>query len=246
MPLSSQYIVDFSRYRKSLLEQALSRLLSQHYDKCVLRQFVTVFIEEIQELYDALIDLQEKRIPFNAENENLNALGLIVGEDRMPWAYDDTTWAFTDIAGQGADQERAWCKYAPLGLFLMVDDLQYRVNIILKAIKNHTLTSSAPEIINLVKLIFGLDISFEKTGPNTVNLIVPNGVSMTQIYLLVQASTNEQVDDKFFLPYPATLSIENVYMETSVGDFFIFDVENRGFDISTMMGAGRVPVYIIN
>ena len=40
MPLPQPYAIDFDVYRKDLVAQALNRMLSQHYDKCVLRQFV--------------------------------------------------------------------------------------------------------------------------------------------------------------------------------------------------------------
>lgn len=229
MSLPQSYNVSFERYTKDLVEQALNRMLSQHYDKCVLRQFVAAFLDECNELYAACIELQRKRTVFNASGANLDALGRIVGEKRSPWTYDESSWFFFDRQGQSFDQVPVWCINAPVGKTVYVEDPQYRTNIIVRAVKNHTLTSSIPEVTNVVELAFGTNVSFEKTGPNAVKLIVPSNISLTNLLLLTQGTDDERVDDRFWLPYPVTLSISDVTMFVP-GDFFIFDVDRRGWD----------------
>ena len=227
--LPRAFQVDFTPYRKDLVEQALSRILSQHYDKCVLRQFVAAFGDECQELYDACIDMQEMRTPFEAEGENLNALGRIVGEPRAPWVYDESGWTFFDRQGQGADQTLVWCIGGPMGVSVIVEDSQYQMNIIVKAIKNHTLTSSVPELQDLIDVAFDQFVSFEKTGPNEVKIIVPASISMPRLVALTRAQDNMRVDNEFYMNYPATLDISQVMM-FAPGGFLIFDTEGRGVD----------------
>lgn len=233
MALPYPYAIDFTPYRKDLLEQALNRMLSQHYDKCVLRQFVAAIIDEAQRAYDAIIDMQEQRIVYNAEGENLNALGRIVGEDRKPWTYDDSTWLFFDRQGQGYDQVVMWCINAPLGRYVEVEDQQYRINIIAKAIKNHTLVASIPEITYLINYLFDINVSYEKTGPNEVRIIVPDNISTTQLRLLTQSYTDNRVDESYYIPYPATLSFSEVLMFGATG-YFMFDRDNRCFDVAPL------------
>lgn len=263
MTLPSTYKINFDIYAKELVEQALSRMLSQHYDKCVLRQFVAAFIEECNELYDACIELQKQRTLFYAAGENLNALGRIVGEQRTPWSYDESSWFFFDRQGQSYDQANMWCLYSNVGVSVPVQDPQYRSNIAIKAVKNHTLTSSIPELHYLIDLSFGVSVTFEKTGPNQVRLIVPASISMTQLILLSKANDDEQVDNRFYMNYPATLDISEVIMfapenwfmfdtYTSEEDVIVeyenfmgFDRENQQWDFAPMwrIGAAIDAVY---
>lgn len=231
MPLPQPYAIDFDVYRKDLVEQALNRMLSQHYDKCVLRQFVAAFINEAQEAYDAILDMQQQRVVYFAQATNLDALGRIVGEDRAPWSYDESSWMFFDGQGQGFDQIAMWCINAPMGTFIPVMDDQYRTNIIGKAVKNHTLVASVPEITSLTDLLLGLPISFEKTGPNQVRIVVPDYITATQLYLITRSFTDERVDKGYFLPYPATLDFDSVVMYTP-DKFFCFDRTDRQYDVA--------------
>ena len=205
MPIPAFYKVDFSPYRKSLIEQALGRMLSQHYDKCVLRQFVAAIMLEVDELYDAIIDMQEQRTLYEAVEYNLDALGRIVGEPRAPYQYDESRWMFADREAQRPDRTVVWCLYAPFAAFLPVDDGQYRMNILYRIIKNHTLVASIPEIEYLTYLVAETLISYEKTGPMQVTVLVPSTISATAWNILTQAHSDMRADDIFVFPYPATI-----------------------------------------
>lgn len=210
MPLSEDYNVNFDEYIKDLTEQALNRMLSQHYGRCVLRQFVAAIMSEVQVLYDAIVNMQKMRSPYYAEGENLNALGRIVGEPRKPWMYSDEYYLKFDTVGQTPDLVPVWCKNAELGIYKDVDDSQYRVNIIAKAIKNHTLTSSVNEVGYVIKMLLDIKVSFVKTGPNQIDLVIHGNVSLTGITLLTRGFDDNMVDDRFAVPYPATLSIRKL------------------------------------
>jgi len=226
MPIPAAYKVDFSPYRKDLIEQALARMLSQHYDKCVLRQFVAAIMQEVQALYDAIIDLQEKRTLHEAAAENLNALGRIVGEPRAPYQYDESRWLFADRDQQRPDRAVAWCLHAPFAIYIPVGDDQYRMNILARIVKNHTLVASIPEIEHLTALVTETMISYERTGPMTVQALVPSTISATAWNILTQARTDLRADDIFTFPYPATLWFDGTVMYMP-GIWFAADRENE-------------------
>jgi hypothetical protein len=230
--LPSQYKVDFAKFSGDMLELAWSRMLSQHYDKCVLKQFVGAFVLECQELYDAIIALQEGRTVYKAEALNLDALGRIVGEPRKPMNYNDDHWFAFDRSLQGFDSAPFWCINAQVGGYDLVSDEQYRLNVIVRAIRNHTLTSSVPEVVDIVNLLFGINVSYEKTGPNEVRILVPTTINRTALWYLGTNVDTRECDDVFIAQYPVTLSISDiVYMPENV---FIFDRDDRGFDRAPM------------
>jgi hypothetical protein len=83
------------------------------------------------------------------------------------------------------------------------------------------------------KIIIKINISFDKTGPNTVRLIVPATISKTQLLYLTRHYTDDRVDEAYNMPYPATLSFSGVIMYTP-DEFFAFDRNDRIYDISPM------------
>lgn len=233
MPLiSEKYKVDFSGLKTDLVQQALGRMLSQHYSACVLRRFVDALVSECQELYDACIDLQEKRTAYVATGENLNALGRIVGADRAPWSYDDSYWFFYNRVTQGTDRAPLWCIGAPMEAYIPVDEEEYRLNVILKAIKNHTLVGSLPEVQNYIKMVFDVKVSFIKTGPNQVSVIVSPDVPVGVIHIIVRTFTDTRVDHAFIMPFPATLDFAKIYFAPE--GHFRFDRADRPTDNSPM------------
>lgn len=226
MPIPEFYKVDFSPWRKDLVEAALKRLLSQHYDKCVLRQFTAAIMAEVQTLFDALLDLQERRTLYQAEGATLDAIGRIVGEPRKPYSYDEQRWMFADRQDQSPDSTYDWCLGAPFAAFLPVGDEQYRMNILARIVKNHTLTASVPEMERLTRLLIGSQVSYEKTGPMQVGIIVPSTLSQTGYAILTQASSDRRADNAYMLPYPATLNLSglSVYVPNT---FFCADRDER-------------------
>ena len=211
MPLPAFYKIDFKPCRKDLIEQALGRMLAQHYDKCVLRQFVAAVMREVNELYDAIIDMQEMRTLHEAEAYNLDALGRIVGEPRNPYRYDESRWLFADRMSQRPDATSVWCLSAPFAAFLPVGDTQYRMNILCRIVKNHTLVASVPEIERLTFMVAETLISYAKTGPMQVAVLVPSTITATVWNILTQARTDLRADSLFAFPYPATLWFDETF-----------------------------------
>jgi hypothetical protein len=233
--LPTQYKVDFDKFTGDMVEMAWSRMLSQHYDKCLLKQFTAAFILECQDLYDAILALQEGRTVFMAESVNLDALGRIVGEPRKPFNYDDDTWLAFDRAPQGFDSAPFWCMNAPVGGYDLVTDEQYRLNVITRAIRNHTLTSSVPEVLQISEMLFGVNVSYEKTGANEVRILVPPTINRTALWYLASNQDTRECDDVYVAQYPVTLNISEIVYAPE--NMFIFDRDDRGFD-SAVLGIG--------
>lgn len=243
MIIPDTFKIDFSVYEKDLVQAALNRLPDIWLRSCVLRQFVAAFVSECQELYNACLDIQRLRTPYDAQEGNLDALGRIVGCARGVWAYDDAMWMSFDIQGQSFDQLSMYCIGAATGNYAPTLDTTYATNIILRAIRNMTICASVPEITQYLEQVTGTPISFEKQGPNAVEVIINANVSMSTLRFLYMAADTGQADHVFNPPYPATLEIlgfityvpgdnENPYDPSNPAGFMLFDVADRLFDLS--------------
>lgn len=210
MALPAKLQVDFSDLERDLISEALNKLLSVFWDACTLRLFVGVLVRQVQELYAAAIEVQRKRTLYEAEGVNLDALGRIVGQDRALWRYSEDGYMHFDIEGQGFDQLPWWCIHAPLEVYVQADDSELATEILSRIVKNHTLVASIPEITALVQLFRGRDVSFAKTGPNTVQLILPEGIDKETIYFLTYYTNDTRVDETYRVPYPVTLSFDDI------------------------------------
>lgn len=198
--------VDFSKFGKDLVQDALGKTLSIFYDSCTLRQFIAVLVGEVQELYEAAIDVEKYRTLYYAEGVQLEGIGRIVGQDRSLNQYSDESWFKWDTSGQSFDQMPWYVTGASFDSYEAADDETFKYNILTRIIKNHTLVASVPEITQLIKLILGINVSFIKIGPNEVNLVVGSGISVGELYTLTHFYNDLRVDRTFQVPYPATLS----------------------------------------
>lgn len=205
MAIPKRLAVDFDVYQKDLVKDALSKMLSVFFDSCTLRQFVAVLVGQVQELYAAALEVEKKRSLYYAEGVNLEANGRIVGQDRALWQYSEDDWFKFDIAGQGWDQAPWYCRGADLGVYVDADDDTYRMAILTRIVKNHTLVASVPELCQLIKLMLNIDVSFVKCGPNKVNLVVSSGVDKGSLYILTHSTSDTRVDNTYLVPYPATM-----------------------------------------
>lgn len=216
--------VDFSGYERDLFGEGLGRLLSVFLNKCTVREFAATFLRQVQELYDAAIDVEKARTVVTASGVNLDALGRIVGQPRTTMEYSEDTWFKFDTSGQGFDQLPWWVTGAPLNTNATATDSQFRQQIIARIIKNHTLCASIPELLYLIRTMFDVDVSYIKKGPNEVQLVVQDGTDKVLLYNLLHRESTMTVDDDYRMPYPATLSLDSkVFFIKEPA--FIFDVD---------------------
>ena len=89
--------LDFSSVRKDLVTAGLDRMLAQYKNSSLFNKLVAVWLKQCQQLYDAIIDLQEYRTIYRAQGSNLEALGRIVGAKRQDFNYNDDYY-FTPFA----------------------------------------------------------------------------------------------------------------------------------------------------
>jgi len=232
--LGDEYNVDFGKYRRDMCADAWARCLSQFqtpwrpgfawnrhelcWDKApwgkrrsILRQFLDVFTSQCRKLYDALIELQRARTLAEAEGENLDALGRIVGAERGRPLPDVGEWFHTDDP-RTVDAAPAWVPGAPTVILREQTDMQFRYYVAAKAIRNHTLFASVPEAQAMIKALTGLDASFVKTGPMTVIVIAP-GANPNQKYILGTPESNDQYENFWYPPYPAGLYVAGLITE---------------------------------
>jgi len=70
-------------YKSNHVEEGLSRLISQFRDKKNITKLVTTYLRKIQELEDVAADMHLKIYSIdNAENAQLDMIGVLVGEPR--------------------------------------------------------------------------------------------------------------------------------------------------------------------
>lgn len=210
--IPARLYVNFDEERLNLINDGLDKLLWQFVNSCVLRQFISAFTYEADELHDCCIDLQEGRQIFTAEGVNLDALGRIVGQDRRGYQYDDTRWMYADRQNQKPDNAPVFVENAPMAKYEPEADSDYKSSILVRVAKNHTIAASVPEINALIRYMLSLKISFIKVGPMCVELGVPASISYTALAIVSKFYTNTRADHIYMLPYPATLNLcEEIY-----------------------------------
>ena len=142
--------LDFSQYEdKSLYEQAKKRVLYQYSQKPIFLKIIKAYMEEIQELYDAIIDLQKRSFIFYGEGQDLDLIGEILGQKRAYFNYDTSFWFAPDIDGSAPDKGSAWVKNAEQAIIENMSDDMYRKYLWGKALENHTKFASREELQEL-------------------------------------------------------------------------------------------------
>lgn len=220
--IPEKFKIDFSRYGRDLVAKAWSRMLSQFWASPVMKGFVEALIRNgPQWAYDEIIRQQEANSLYMAAGENLNAIGRIVGQPRVPYQYDDSRWFFFDRAGQGFDQEPWWVEGAPMTGHIPAQDPQYRRMILARIACNFCRFSSAPEMAYLVEFATGQRVSWRRTGPMECEVMVSGDIPRSILDMLTLTKTTTECDDIYMIPYPATLKLSKaVYLPDTP---FIFD-----------------------
>lgn len=212
--------VDFSIYAKDMTSKAVSRMLAQFHNSPVFKDFIAAFIQNApQYVYDNIIAMQEENSLYMAEGENLDAIGRIVGQPRVPYQFDDSRWFFTDRIGQGIDQAPAWCSPAPLTSTQPASDGEYRMMILARIACNFCKFASHSELQYLAKFVTGEDVSWRWTGPMEGELMVRHGISRSKLGYLTKFTTTTTADDIPMIPYPATFRLSSVMYKLSPRSF---------------------------
>ena len=206
--------IDFSSYDRDFRAEIDEKILSQFYKSTVFKAVMGAFADECQELYDAITEMRKQRCIAYATGTNLDALGRIVGQERVQYAYTGDIYFTPDVENRSVDQGIAYVKNAPIADTLVPDDNQYRLQILAKTQNNMNRFSSIPELIQQVTLALGIPVSVNITAPATVNIVVTSAASDSDKYFLTLKRNTVQTEDSYFFPYPAGIKIAGVVVET--------------------------------
>lgn len=235
----SKLKIDYSEVRKDVVAAGLDRILAQYKHSYLFKQLLSVWLKQCQQLYDAIIDLQEYRTIYSATGDTLDGLGRIVGLNRQNFNYSDTYYFTPDKAGVGCDNGYAWCKNAPQAGIAMQNDDLYRNSIWRKAISNFVKFGSVPEIQDVVSAYMDKPVGFEVTNPFTGTLVVSADIGLTNLEILTYTQNTEQVEHQFRIPYPTTTDFEGVVFYV-LQNAFAPDREGVGADNGRAAVRGRV------
>lgn len=239
--IPERFKVDFSGYSKDMTAKAMDRLLSQFKGSPVLRAFVAALVQNgPQYVYDEIIKFQEANSLYVAEGGNLDAIGKIVGQPRVPYQYDESSWFAFDRQGQGFDQAKVWVLNASMTTNVPASDPEYRMMILARIACNFNRFSSLPEMQYIAEFVTGEKVTWIRTGPMEVQLVVRPGISRSRLDVLTKFTTTTACDDIPMIPYPATLSISSVLHKPTPRAFTFDRGDGHQFDAAPF--AVSVPI----
>ena len=210
--IPDKFKIDFTRLKNAdMIAQAMTRLLSQHWNFPVLKQFIAALIKAGPEVtYQKIVEVMEAQTLYVARGEDLEAIGRIVGQSRVPYQYDDSKWFFFDRVGQGFDQAPWWVTGAPMTGNEPAADPQYRRMILARIACNFCRFSSAPEMAYLVEFATGHKVSWQRAGPMECEILVSANIPRSVLDMVTLKTTTTECDDIFMVPYMATLNLTRV------------------------------------
>lgn len=230
VPENAEEWPDISVDTIDLQDRAASRLLWQFRRSPILLSILHALVEEIQAAIDMLLDIQRLRMPEAATGENLDAIGRIVGQDRILIDYSERVWMRPDTANQGPDIAPVWTSGAPRYESAAADDWLYRILIKAKIYRNFCRYGSILEIQSAALRAFGVNISFQD---NSTSLLVQSDIALHILGFLTGERTDSRVDSYFLPPYPATMRIDKTMFLFGTSTFRP-DREGGEADIATV------------
>jgi hypothetical protein len=192
-----------------LQSRAAGRVLRQFSKSEVFLSLLWALVSEIQELSYAAMGVHRYRMPASARGENLNAIGRIVGQDRILIDYSAVAWFRPDTENQSVDQSPVWTDGAPLYEIASADDELYRMLIQAKVFRNFCKFGSIPEIQEAALEAFGVRVSFQRyLGANfECTLLIESSCPLHVLGFLTEVIDDERADRVYLPPYPAQLRI---------------------------------------
>jgi hypothetical protein len=209
--IPAKFKVDFSEYTKDFRALADSRLLYQFQNSPVLKALIYAFTDEVQELYNAIVDLMKVRTIYDSHTYYLEAIGRIVGQLRENIEVDYGVFFTPDEENLGPDRGRAYVTGGRSGLGVPTDS-QLSQQILARIFSNMNVYSSIPEIQNAVKDVTGLNISFIPVvdEPMAVDIKVDRELTPFEQGFLTSTHGIIVAEDAYFIAYPATLRINSI------------------------------------
>jgi len=221
---------DFSVYDKDQVKQACDLTLSQFRRSQILLGAQSAINNQSIDLYQSLIDAMQLRCLDDAVGVQLDIIGRIVGQSRELENYGNKNWFAYDTKNVGYEEGICYIEGAPIGGNLIASDFTYRQLIYARIFKNHVKYGSVPEILQVVKLVYGINISIRKEGMSDISLIVPANTPTYIVQNLTKVTDTVTTDKVYFLPIPSTGRIVDVIFRPNPAFTYDSILPNKGYD----------------
>jgi hypothetical protein len=217
--------IDFSQYDIDLVERAETRRLSQFSESCVISGVLTAETNQGVDALQAVLGVLSGRTIAQAAGVQLDIIGRLVGQDRVLVNQDIYPYFTPDATDPDYAQDiaPAWTTNGALAGDLPANDAQYRSLIIAKIFKNHVKFSSIPEVLQFVRLVYGINISIIKQGNADICLVFPAGTPQYIVLTLTGQVSDNNADHQYFIPTPCAGRIDCYIIGT---DYFTPDTTN--------------------
>lgn len=198
------------KYEQDIVLRVGGRRLPQFKRGSVRCGVLTEQSRQLQEIYDEIVHVLDFRTLANARGVVLDAIGRIVGQKRELLNQADKNWFTPDNALGRPDSAPVWITGVPTAGSLPAGDSEYLDLIVSKIFKNHVQHGSIPEILQFVRLLYGINISIRKLGLSQIQLIVPSGTPDYVVVTLRSLVSDDRADNRWFLPQCPTVDIVSV------------------------------------
>jgi hypothetical protein len=217
-------------YGRDLVTRIGDRRLPQFHRGGVRCGILNEQARQVQELHDAIISTLDQRTLENARGVVLDVIGRIVGQDRELLNQAELEWFTPDEITGALDTAPNWVQGVSLFGNLPADDGEYLSLIRSKIFKNHVKYGSIPEILQFIKILYGINVSLRKLKLSRVQFIVPVGTAGYVTETLRRVLSDDKADNQYFLPQCPTVDIVGVMHRPEVP--FAPDRETGAPDLS--------------
>lgn len=198
------------KYNQNIVQRVGDRRLPQFHGGSVRCGILNEQARQLQEIFDAIVSTLDQRTLANARGGIQDVIGRIVGQARVLLNQAEVDWFGPDDTDGGPDLAPVWVTGAALTGNLPADDAEYLLLIISKIFKNHVQHGSIPEVLEFVRLLYGVNISLRKVGLSQIELIVPVGTPAFVVTTLLSSISDDRADNQHFLPHCPTVGIVGV------------------------------------
>lgn len=203
-------------YSTDLVERIGGRRLPQFVNGSVRCGILNEQARQVQEVHDATVSVLDQRTLENARGVVLDVIGRIVGQERVLLNQSDLDWFAPDEVGGAPDVSPAWVVGSALTGNLPADDAEYLLLIVSKIFKNHVKHGSIPEVLEFIRLLYGVNVSLRKLGLSDLQLIIPVNTASYVVQTLRSTLSDDRADNQYFLPHCPTVDIVSVMYRPEV------------------------------
>jgi hypothetical protein len=225
----ADYLKDYGR---DLAAQACDRQLYSLKRSTVRAGVLQAQIDQIQALYDTLVEVLIGRDVRWAKGKQLDVLGRIVGQGREVVSRTEAQWLRADDVLGSPDNAPVWLAGVPSFGNRRADDDEFRLRILGKIAKNHTKHGSLPEILWFVRQAFGIDCGLQRIGPLEGVLLVRDNIPRYLLQELTSVFSDTRADHQYLLPLPAGARLVGIVLRPPKG--FGPDMETGAPDVGVV------------